>query len=320
MISAAEALNFYEKTKKDWNSRSVVRNSKETYEINFSEIGANKNLSWHIPSYSTILNHEYLKGLSEGNKNYIMGTQLLEFVEKTAVFEVDYVNKVANNLALGKYNFDIPNVLKLDALKIYTDEGYHAHFSKKMADDIKKFYNIKDDLKPYLDNFFNKVNKIGSSFDKKFKYLSDFSSTLISETMIVQDMSNEMKGIVHEPIRLMFKDHITDEMFHANYFSTIFKILWPQLSDEEKEILGLNMCESMQIFAKPRVDIYYYSLSKLGYEKNLIEKIVLDTFKEGNAEAEKVKKRMSQTLLLLEKSDVFRIKSVKNNFQEQGFI
>ena len=133
-------------------------------------------------------------------------------------------------------------------------------------------------------------------------------------------MSNEMKGIVHEPIRIMFKDHITDEMFHANYFSTMFKILWPQLSIEEKEILGLNMCESMQIFAKPRVDIYYYSLPKLGYNKNEVEKIIKDTFRDGEIEAEKVKKRMSQTLLLLKRSGVFEIKSVKDDFERYGFI
>ena len=107
MQTASEVLKFYEKTKKDWNSKSVVRNSKETYDLNFSDFKTNKTQTFHIPSYCTILNHQYLKNLSEENRNFIMGTQLLEFVEKTAILEVEYVNKVANNLALGKYNFDI---------------------------------------------------------------------------------------------------------------------------------------------------------------------------------------------------------------------
>ena len=133
MQTASEVLKFYEKTKKDWTSKSVVRNSKETDDLNCSDFKTNKTQTFHSPSYGTILNHQYLKNLSEENRNFIMGTQLLEFVEKTAILEVEYVNKVANNLALGKYNFDIPNVLKLDALKI----NFNA-ISQKMADDIKK--------------------------------------------------------------------------------------------------------------------------------------------------------------------------------------
>ena len=118
-----EALEFYIKTKKDWDKRSSVRTSNETYDLNFNELDSNDNPNWHMSTYAGILQHEKLKSLSGDQKKFILGTQLLEFVSKTTIMEVDYVNKVANNIALGKYNFDIPNLLKLDALKIYTDEG-----------------------------------------------------------------------------------------------------------------------------------------------------------------------------------------------------
>ena len=135
-------LDLYLKTKKNWDERASVRTSKDTYDLCLEGLDKNVDINWHLPNYSGILKHPDLKSLSDKDKKFIMGTQLLEFVEKTAILEIDYVNQVANNIALGKYKFNIPEVLKLDALKIYTDEGYHAHFSKKMSNDIKNYYGI----------------------------------------------------------------------------------------------------------------------------------------------------------------------------------
>ena len=149
-----EALDLYVKTRKDWDKFSSVRSSEETYNLNLDDISIQKNLSWHLPTYSTILQHNDLRSLSDEDKKFVMGAQLLEFVEKTSVLELEYINKVAINLALGKYNFEIPKLLQLDALKLYTDEGYHAYFSKKMSDEIKQYYKIEDDLTPFLKGFF----------------------------------------------------------------------------------------------------------------------------------------------------------------------
>lgn len=313
-----QAIDLYLKTKKDWDKRASVRISEENYDLNLIDSGVDEN--WHLPSYSGILQHKDLTSLNDSQKRFIMGTQLLEFVEKTAIFEVEYVNKVANSLALNKYNFEIPEILKIDALKIYTDEGFHAHFSKKMSNDIKEYYNIDDDLYPFLKGFFEKVENIGSKFEKKYKHLSEIASTIVSESMIVQDMSGEMKGIVYKPIIAMFKDHMIDEAFHANYFGTLFKIIWPQLNEFEKEIMGFNLFESMIIFGTPRVDIYYYSLSRLGYSKEFISKCIEDTYGTSNWKIDNIKKRMSQTLKLLDICGVFKISSVRQCFLKQGLI
>ena len=314
-----QALDLYIKTKKDWDTKASVRTTHHTYDLDLD--GDKKNsYNWHVPTYSAILQHEQLKSLSDLNKKFIMGTQLLEFVEKTTKFEVDYVNKVANNFALNKYKFDLPEILKLDALKIYTDEGFHAHVSQKMSDQIKSYYNIKDDLNPYLKSFFEKVDNIGSKFEKKYKYLANISAVIVSEAMIVQDMSSEMKKVVHEPIRDMLRDHMIDEIFHANYFSTLFKIIWPQMKDLEKEIMGHNLCESMIIFGAPRVDIYYYSFSKLGFDRNEISKFIKDTYDTKIWKIDKVKKRMTQTLNLLKSCGVFEIPSVKEEFSNKNLI
>ena len=315
-----EALDFYVKTKKDWDKHAAVRVSNKSYDLNIDDISSNEDLNWHLPSYSLILEHDDLKSLNDDQKRFVMGTQLLEFVEKTTIFEVEHVNNVANSLALGKYDFEIPNILKVDAFKIYTDEGFHALFSKKMSDDIKKYYKIEDDITPYLKNFFSKLNNIGSKFGKKYSYLSNLSSTIVSESMIVQDISNEMRGIVHEPIIEMFKDHMIDEAYHANYFGTLLKVIWPQLSDKQKEIMSSNLCESILLMSKPRVDIYYYTLSKLGFAKKRISEIINDVYDNKETKKNTLKKKSSQVLKLLKNSGVFNFSFAKEKFKNSELI
>ena len=217
-----QPLEFYIKTKKNWNKRSSVRSSDEEYDLKLSDSYLDDDTGLQFSSFCPILNHEKLKFLDNSQRRYVTALQLLEFLIKTTKFEVDYVNRVANSLALGKYKFDIPKILKLDALKIYTDEGYHAYFSQKISDQIMDYLNVKDDLMPYVVKFFDKVDNIKSKFDKKYDYLSDLSTVIIAESMICQDISEEMKGIVYEPIRISFREHLHDEYFHSNFFKTIF--------------------------------------------------------------------------------------------------
>jgi hypothetical protein len=315
-----QPLATYIKTKKNWDERSSVRSSDETYDLKLNNIDSDNDTGLQFSTFCPILNHEKFKHLDKRQKKYVTGLQLLEFVIKTTKFEVDHVNRVANSIALGKYKFDIPKVLKLDALKIYTDEGYHAYFSQKISDQIMDYLNIKDDLMPYVIKFFDKVDNIKLKFDKKYHYLSDLSSVIVSESMICNDISEEMKGIVYEPIRVMFKEHLHDEYFHSNFFGTIFKIIWPQLSDKEKEIMGQNLIDAMNVFAEPRTDIYFYSLSKFGFSKEIISKCIDDTHNNDEWKIEKAKKRMSNLLRLLDTCGVFKIQLLKNKFEKRGFI
>ena len=98
--------------------------------------------------------------------------------------------------------------MKLDALKIYTDEGYHAYFSKKIADQIIEYYDIKDDLSPYINSFFKKIDCELNTEGANNGNLAMLACVIVSESMIVNDIAGEMKDIVYEPIRKMFKNHM----------------------------------------------------------------------------------------------------------------
>lgn len=313
-------LNKYLTGRKDWDKTAKVRTCNETYSLNLSNTSFDADISWHLPSYSGILNHSELSIIGDLDKKFIMGTQLLEFVIKTTKFEIEYVNKCAAKLALGELGLSIPQELKLDALKIYTDEGYHAYFSQKIADQIIEYYSIEDDLTPYTDNFFNQIDATLYDNSATNNNLSILACVIVSESMIVNDIASEMKDIVYEPIKLMFKNHMIDEAFHGKYFLTLFSIIWDQLDDGQRIIFAHHLCEFITIFGKPRTDIYYYSLAKLGFKAEDISAMIAEIYDTDEWKIDRVKLKMGQILCALDRNQAFTYPAIKEKFSSKSYI
>lgn len=128
-----------------------------------------------------------------------------------------------------------------------------------------------------------------------------------------------MNGVVFKPIQAMFKDHIYDESSHCIYFSTLFQLIWQQLSHREKVILGLCLHDLLLILAAPRTDLYYYSLGKLGYSPETINSIVNESLPSANL-ANKIRNKAKVTINLFKKTGVFMIPEVKERFLKSGII
>ncbi len=316
--------NNYKDRSAEWDIEAGVRSNPETYDLHFlnnpsdlEEMG----MSWHLASYSGILEHEKLRNLSDRDKEFVKGTQLLEFVTKQTIFEIECVNYVASRLAHGKYDFDLSESLKLDALKVYTDEGYHAYYTQKVANQIRNYYLIgEDDISLFVKDYYSKIESIISKFGESYKDLCMLAFVVAGENQIVSDISTEMRQIVYEPIRTMFRDHMKDEVFHAKFFSVVFENIWPQLSIKEQEIMGLCFCDSMEILGLPRTDIYYFSLAKLGFNERQILQYINDIYDTVEWRTTRVSERMTPTINLLRSNDVFSIAAVRGAFQEKNYI
>ena len=201
----------------EWDNVASVRTSKDSYDFSQSTIHGHK-LRWHLDSYAGILKHPLLSNLDSSQVKKVVGIQLLEFVLKTVRFELDFVNRAANILGSNLDTFKFSDQFRLDALKIYTDEGYHAYFSQKVALQIRNYYSIEDDLSPFINPFLTNVKSLISSGAALENTLSLFALVIVSENNIVSSMSDHMKGVVYEPIRQMLKNHMQDEATMLDIF------------------------------------------------------------------------------------------------------
>jgi hypothetical protein len=310
------SFSLYETQSNNWDFNAGVRRSQEKFDLSQDLIkGKPLKQSWHLPGYSAVLKHSSLSFLTEDQKEYIRGTQLLDFVSKQAIFEIDCVNYVARLLANGGYPFVLSPRLQLDALKVYTDEGYHSYYTKKVADQIREYYDVDEKVVSDCTNFFfEKIEKIKLSEGSKNKDLAMLALVIVAECQIVNDISREMEQLVYEPIRMLFRDHMKDEAFHASFFKAVMHEIWPQLTIPERALMGRIFCASMFLLGTPRTQIYHHSLAKFGVASETIAECIADIYDTYDWKTTKIRERMAPTLALLKKLDMFEIPELKKLF------
>ena len=312
----------YERRSSMWDARAGVRTGKETFDLHLTDTCHGENdKSWHLPNYAGILEHEDLRDLPEPDKEFVRGTQLLEFVSKQTLFEVECVNKVAAEIAHGKTNIDVSDELRNDALKIYTDEGYHAYYTQKLALQIQKHFNVSGvELNHFVDPFYAKIEALYNLRGTNNKKLSRIGLVIAGECQIVSDISDEMRGIVHEPIREMFKAHMADEVFHANFFSNYFQVIWGKISHKERFVLAASICDAIRLLSAPRTDVYYYSLGKLGYGEAEIKRLISAVYHTDEWRVDKVKRRARPMMKLLSDVQAFSNKEIRKYYEKNSLF
>ena len=174
----------YNSKLKNWDDVASVRVSREQYNIEDCLLSeGNDQLTWSLEKFTPVFEHEYLLSLDPSAKQYVMALQLLEFVEKTTRLELEYVNAVATNISLNKYPFELPHQLILDAIKINTDEAYHAYFSEKVRYQIAAKYK-ENNLSRYVSIFFDKLSHELDKLHAEKRYLGLLATVVIAPTTV----------------------------------------------------------------------------------------------------------------------------------------
>ena len=128
-----------------------------------------------------------------------------------------------------------------------------------------------------------------------------------------------MKGIVYDPLRNMFKDHIVDEAFHAKFFSQVLFIVWEQIDLKKKLILGQYLCEAIELLSKPRIDCLYYAFEKIGFDKLTVENAIKDTYTKDFNNSRSQKRYKSSFKVLLDNIEAFKLEPLAKRLSNMGF-
>jgi hypothetical protein len=320
MVTSTSAHKNAAVISRPWDTRASVRVSLETYDLGLEGGRFDKDPSWAHDSYSAILLHPMLTGITAEQKRFVTGTQLIDFLLKTTKFEVNYVNEAARNIALDGYPIRFPEPLRLEALQIYTDEGYHAYFSPKISEQILSYYLIDDDLSRFNHNFFTSLDFVGAQTPVNLSFLNLLGCVIVSEAIISKDISREMEGIVYEPVRLMLRNHMVDEAAHGRYFLKVLEFVWSELNDQERVTLGQIIHEAIGLFGKPRTEIYHYSLGRMGFSADEIDRMREEVYGTREWAVIKVRAKMSALLQTLNSLGAFDYPDTYHRFSASGYI
>jgi hypothetical protein len=175
------------------------------------------------------LAHEALTQATPQQQRELTLRHLYQFLLSTAHLETRIVNRAAERIANGRTDIDLAMSVRLDALKVYTDEGYHALYSLDLAEQIAQETGIA--IPPWdYGGFVDRLEHTGTRLLPDAPHLIPLLQAVVFETLITAVL-NEIPPdpTVLTVVRELTRDHAKDEGHHHRVFAKFFHELWHQL-------------------------------------------------------------------------------------------
>jgi len=321
MMSEQELVERYQKYFRDWDKFAAVRTKPNTYRATNEEFNKELcNKHWFIPAGVPIIAHPLLKNIDSSQEQYLLGRFLLQFLEYGTILEHEFVNTVLAELALGETGIPLPDQMRVDAFKIYTDEAYHAYFNLEATQQIRDYIGLSmADAWPLKNSRLVGLRKLIPQNKSKEDFLIRFGIAAISETVAAKELSETMQGIVIDPIYDLFVDHAEDEKKHCMYFSTLLEVVWNYLSLDEKKFLGVNFPKILKAFVDINTVALFDALNKIGVDHESAEIIIKDSYP-LDFTIQRALSVASITFRIFDRLKIFDIPEVKNAFVDEGFL
>jgi hypothetical protein len=175
------------------------------------------------------LAHEALAGATPEQRLELTVRHLYQFLLSTAHLETRIVNRAAERIANGRSGIEIGAAGRLDAFKVYCDEGYHALYSLDLAAQIAAGTGIP--IPPWdYGGFVTRLERTARRLLPDAPRLVPLLQVVVFETLITAVL-NEIPAdpTVLTVVRDLTRDHARDEGQHHRYFAGLFHQLWRQL-------------------------------------------------------------------------------------------
>jgi hypothetical protein len=272
---------------------------------------------YFTPELVPIGQHPLVRQFGPGAVREMQVRHLYRYLDFTTQLELEVINSVAKDIALGKFGLDLPDVMRADAFKLCTDEAHHAYFS----DDIERQVASATGLEPdplTTPAFLDHLRATQEALPDDMALLGELLFTVVSETLISSILSQIPKDErVVTAVRQIVADHAEDEGRHSAYFSQFFGYLWPQLSDEHRSMVGPLLPHFILAFLQPDRDAIRRDLARLPLERDQVETVIERTYPRSEVVVN-AREAASVTIRLLEHRGVLDDPRIGDEFRACG--
>lgn len=270
------------------------------------------------PRLVPYLSHPRLSELND--KKYELLTQhLYQYLHFTAHFEPTVVNRALRRIAVGNFPASVPRATRVDALKIYTDEGYHALASLDLIEQIENATGVPSlpyDFRLYL----NHMGNVVEAYLPDDRLLGQLMQVIIFETSITSilaDMPSDRNLVT--AVREIIREHAIDERMHHAFFALLFPELWSSLRAQSKT----KVASVLPVFIKEVTRPYLYpiklSLLSSGLEASAVAEVLNDIYSEASA-TEYARDVSRHTINLFIRTGVLDIPGASEAFAMHGLL
>ena len=230
------------------------------------------------PALMPHLSHPYVQGLPPARVRALAARHLYEYLTFTAQFETQVVNRATARIAAGEAGTNVPIGARVDALKIYTDEGWHALYSLDLVAQLAAATHITPlayDFQPFLD----RLDGVGADLLPGRTLLAQLLQVVVFETLVTSILSAvPADHSVLDVVRETVADHARDEGRHHAYFSAFFRELWAGLSTADRTAAAQCLPQLIQRSLAPDLTATRTALKAAGLSEGKAETVLHESF------------------------------------------
>jgi hypothetical protein len=283
----------------DWYDRACVKRKQRI--IIAPEDSRQK--SFFSPTLSPISQHPLV------NNKRLSGDMQVHYLynhlQFTTKLEMELINPVVGEIALGKTGIILPVDMRKEAFQIYTDEAYHGCVYYDAGLQVEKVTGIRPLLPSF--HYFHYLELLESLMPPELKALVKIAAVIVSETLISGTLSLTIKDKRIIPgVQELIADHASDETYHRQYFTRFFPFFWSQLSSKDKEQIASLFPELINSFLKPDNFSFKLVLQQAGFTSEEILRIIEESYSPGDSQ-DVVQQAAKHTISLLEEYQVLEV-------------
>ncbi|SDT60054.1 diiron oxygenase [Pseudomonas granadensis] len=308
------ALKF---TLKDWESRASVRSSTHDYLLPDDVALQLQTRHWFPPAFIPYLAHPAIQAAGREVQQRLSANHLVHFLDYTTLLEHRIVNRAVEVIVHRELPVFVPLAMKHAALQLYTDEGYHALFSNRLAEQIAGLYDISG--RPALPKRIARLNALIARTPEKHRPLAWFLLGFVSETIIARELLDVCRDSLVSCVSDMLRDHLTDEARHSRYFAEVFHYLWLSMLSRQRTFVSRTLLEIIGIFFEADERWLQQSLRGAGIAEADVMEIVSGM---ATVQANRTRARSGAvaTLDALDKAGFFALAHNRTLFARAGLI
>lgn len=252
-----------------WDRQAAVRSF-----VNTDDEWSNYSGYWMPTSADNILSHPLIQ---DAIKQSLSAYLLIGSLDFTYDLEQKLISHVSSQLASGTLLPDLPNDVKIDALKIQCDEAFHALQAQRLAAKVRLTSCVNPDHT--LSRFLRLVAKVTDGSNLLSTELLLFCAVVVSETLITKSLRDDWRdSSLPNEIRHFFHLHYKDEVQHSRYFTWLLDHVYSTWSTATRQMISDLWPKFIDAYLDSDIDIAKRALQEFDLAADLINRIIHETY------------------------------------------
>ncbi|MFJ6671651.1 diiron oxygenase [Actinosynnema sp. NPDC091369] len=263
-----------------------------------------------------VADHPLVRALSPEAFSTVQLRHLHRYLRFTIELETKYVNPVALALASHGYGLDLPPRMRLDAMRVYTDEAYHALVATDLLMQSEARSGVAERRRP--PGFAAAFARLVDAAPRRRTALLELVFVGVSETLITGTLS-QLPRAREAPsgLRDAVRDHASDEARHHRYFSAVLAEVWSALSPADRVEVGALVPALIDIFLRPDLGPVAADLVEAGLSEDEAALVVAETMGEDRVAAQRARVAES-AVRAFEAAGALAYTEVRHAFEDAG--